>query len=85
MHGRTAATSSAKSPSAAVRSRKSQYASVAGAVVVDSSSSALMPHRSANCRCRSISDSSTDCANAEKRRIHSSRGARAAASASRRP
>ena len=85
MHGPSAAASSPKSPSVAVRSRKSQYASVAGAVRSDSSSSAEIPQRSAYARCRSISVSSTDSASAEKRRIQPSRGARAAPSDSSRP
>ena len=85
MHGASAAASSPKSPSVAVRSRKSQYASVSGAVRSLSSSSTLIPQRAAYARCSSISVSSTDEASAEKRRIHASRGARAAPSDSSRP
>jgi hypothetical protein len=61
------------------------YAAVAGAGSTASSSVAVIPQRSANPVCSASSSSSTPCVSPAKRRMSSSRVARAAPSASRRP
>ncbi len=55
MHGNSAAASSAKSPVAATRSRKSVYARVVGAMGSRSSSASAIPSSRAYARWRSIS------------------------------